>query len=160
MTALIFLRNYMKELRSSHTDSMKKIMRVGLLSLAIAFPLLSSGCDLEEMTSLKDISKPYVGEYQCRKLTLAGEDELDRFEEVKLNLGYDGKFQLSYVDAEGGEDAYEGSYTLYTAQSTVKFSAETQGKEATYVFPYERGKIVMELLMNGKLLYAEFSMLE
>ena len=122
--------------------------------------LIFAGCDISEMSSLKDISRPYAGEYKCRKLQLGSEDVLEQFEYVKLNLAYGGAFILYWRDLNGGENAYEGEYKLSVENSTVTLSSEAGGKDVTYVFPYTEGKVTMELLFNEKLLYAEFSMVE
>ena len=122
--------------------------------------LVAAGCDISEMSSLKDLSRPYAGEYKCRKLQLGSEDVLGQFEYVKLDLAYGGAFILYWRDTSGGENAYEGKYKLSEENSTVTLSSEAGGKEMTYVFPYTEGKVTMELLFNEKLLLAEFSMVE
>lgn len=119
---------------------------------------LFSGCDLSEMSSLRDVSRPYVGEYKCKKLQLGGEDYSGDFEFITLALTYDGAFKLKYADVNGGEGAYQGTYKISEEQKTVTLSSPSRGKEETYVFLYEKGKIVMTLPMGEKLLYAEFSM--
>lgn len=119
-----------------------------------------TGCDLERTSSLKDISRPYVGEYKCKKLQIGGEEELSRFESVKLELTYDGKFCLTYEDTQGGEGAYAGKYTLSEENASLAMTSDEGGKAQTYVFPYENGKVEMRLLFREKLLYAVFSMVD
>lgn len=138
-------------------------MKKGFFSVLFAVialtSMLAAGCSVSEMSSLKDISRPYVGEYKCKRLQLGGEDELDRFKYVKLNLAYGGGFTLSYLDTNGNEGAYEGKYKIAEEDETVTLSVESGGKEMTYVFPYNKGKVIFNLLFHEKLLYAEFSML-
>ena len=55
------------------------------------------------MSSLKEISLPYAGEYFCESLTLGGKDVLPYFERAVLTLERDGSFSLAYKRAGGGE---------------------------------------------------------
>lgn len=116
--------------------------------------LLLSGCAVDEMTTLKDVSRPYAGEYKCKRLMLGGEDMLERFSFIKLDLDYFGQFTLSFADPAGGEGEYGGAYRIDEGRITLKSAAG--GEEKTFVFPYEKGAVRMELLLGNELLYAEF----
>ncbi len=129
---------------------MKKILCAFALICALAF----TGCNVEEMDSLRDITRPYAGEYKCKKLLLGGEDLLGGFEYMKLNLGYYGDFTLSYAQTDAGEGEYSGEYEI--AGDRAIFSAEAGGEKKRYVFLYEAGAVIMELPFGGKLLQAEF----
>lgn len=137
-----------------------KLLRTICAAGALLSICAATGCNMEEMSSLKDISRPYVGEYKCRKLQMAGQDELDHFEYIKLDLDYSGKFQVSCQDINGNEDTYDGTYKISEEEATVTLTSNAGGKEQSFVFPYEKGKVIMQLLFNEKLLYAEFSMVE
>ena len=119
---------------------------------------IAAGCSMDEMTDLKDISQPYVGEYKCKELRFGEEDRLKEFESVKLTFGPDDAFILRATDLDGTERAYEGKYKF--TDNEVKLSANFGGEEQTYVFPYEKGAVHMRLLFNEKLLYARFTMVE
>lgn len=114
------------------------------------------GCDVSSMTTLAEISRPYVGEYVCETLTLGGEDLLDRFETVKLTLGYDGAFRLSYRDRLGAEGGYGGVYEMNAACDAVTFSARRGLRTVSRTFPVRSGAIYADLNLQGKLLHAEF----
>ncbi len=125
-----------------------------ILSAAL---LLLTGCDVEEMSSLKDISKPYAAEYRCSRLQLGGEDLLGGFERVALALSYGGDFRLYYRGKDGSEGEYRGGYLVGEEAHTITLSVPSEGEEKTFVFPYEKGKVIMRIPADGKLLYAEFS---
>lgn len=132
---------------------MKKILCI----FALCCTLIFSGCKVEEMSTLRDISRPYAGEYKCRKLTLGGQDLLGRFDYLKLNLNYFGKFRLTYAEVSAGEGEYSGTYEA--REEEIAFCASAGGEKKRYVFPYESGTVRVELLLGEKLLYAEFSAL-
>ncbi len=110
----------------------------------------------EELGSLQEFSRPYAGEYQCRTLMLGGEDRLDAFESVKLTLGYDGSFLLTYRTAEGAEGAYDGTYRVNGAQTEITFTGGAGSKSVSRSFPMDKGGIFIELPFGSSLLYAEF----
>lgn len=131
---------------------MRKIICAFLPAL---FPLLLTGCNVKEMSSLRDVSKPYVGEYQCEKLTLGGNDMLGRFEYVRLNLEYDGKFTLSYCGENGSKGKFGGEYDF--GENGVTFTADYGQIYESRTFPYEKGVLYIEYPFGGTLLHAEFT---
>ncbi len=122
-------------------------------------PMLTC-CNVEGMSSLKDVSHPYAAEYKCKKLQIGGEDALENFEYIKLDLKHGGTFECFYLDKNGNEGAYEGKYKIDAAEGSATFSAPENSEEKTYVFPYRGGKICVEYLFGDRLLYGEFSAVE
>ena len=94
---------------------MRKKFFIALLLTVLCTLFLFCACEkVEDMGSLPDLSKPYTGEYTLKKLTLGGEDFTDKFDSVKLDLGYDGEFKLSYKEKEGQSGSYAGEYEVST----------------------------------------------
>ena len=56
--------------------------------LASVCPL--SSCQPEKMSTLADVSKPYLGVYDCEKLQLGELNVLKDFEYLRISLGYGG----------------------------------------------------------------------
>ena len=117
--------------------------------------LFLTGCDVQKMSSLRDISKPYAAEYHCKKLQIGGEDMLDRFETVKLNLRYDGKFSLTFTDTDDHTASYDGAYTF--DENGVTLIKKVGAREEAHTFPYEKGVIYIDFPLGEKLLLAEFT---
>lgn len=104
---------------------------------------------------MRDLSKPYVGEYQCEKLSLGGADMLGNFEYVRLNLEYDGKFTLSYRAENGPKGKFCGEYKFN--ENDVTFTADYGQICETRTFPYKKGVLYIEYPFGGRLLHAEFA---
>lgn len=134
-------------------------MRSILCTAALACCLLLSGCNVNEMSSLRDLSRPYAGELKCAKLQLGNEDFLSEFEFVKLKLGYFGDFRLFYKTALGEEGEYTGAYRV-KEDETIEFSVNSGGEEKKFFFPYRNGTVTVALPMGEKLLLAEFSLVD
>ena len=118
---------------------------------------LLCGCDVGEMSTLPELSKPYTGVYECTQLTLGGEDTLDRFEFVRLELKADETFALTYRTAEGGEGGVEGEYQMDAERGELVLTKKTALRTMTYVFAVENGAIRGDMNLNGELLHAEFA---
>lgn len=118
-------------------------------------PIFLCGCDVNELSSLREVSRPYAGEYKCTRLQLGGENLLDRYEYLKLNLGYGGNYRLFYRATDGNEGGFEGKYLMKEDQIT--FFSEEGGEEKSFVFPYRKGAVEMLLTFREKPLLAEFA---
>ena len=119
---------------------------------------LLCGCDTREMTSLPDLSKPYAGMYECTELTLGGEDALDRFEYVRLELKGNETFALSYRTAEGNEGGVDGEYKMDLERGEITLPKKMLLRTVSHTFAVEKGTIYGDMNFNGELLHAAFSM--
>ena len=106
------------------------------------------------MSSLTDLSRPYVGEYICEELRFGEEDLLGGFEYVRLTLGPDGDAPLTWRRAEGGEGAVALQYEM--REDSITFSKE--GRMGAYTFPVEQGAIVIMHNLGRRMLFARFCM--
>lgn len=120
-------------------------------------PMLTC-CDVQEMSSLKDVSRPYAAEYKCKRLQIGGEDALEGYEFIKLDLKQSGNFVCRYLDKTGGEGSYTGKYRISGNQAI--FSSEQNGEKREFSFPYEGGSIFVRYQFGERLLFCEFSAVE
>ena len=135
----------------------KKSFIAIFLTLISALFLLCACEKVEDMGSLQDFSKPYVGEYVCRKLSVGGEDFTERFDYVKLNLSYGGEYKLFYRDIEGMSGEYSGKYSVSPKEQEITLSSQAGLRTVTRTFPMKNGTICIDLNLEGKLLHAEFA---
>ena len=115
-----------------------------------------AACDVNEMSSLPELSKPFVGVYACEKLTLGDKDMLSKFEKISLELEYDGTFELSYLGIDGAEGSYGGKYSVSPDNNAITMSMNTGARSVSRTFRIEKGVILIDGNVLGKLLYAEF----
>ena len=119
--------------------------------------MLCAGCSVEEMSSLRSLTKPYAGEYRCTALLLGGRELLGEGDSVTLTLTTDGTFAIEYRMG-GAEGRCEGSYFLDPEGGGGVFCMQQDGKEARFAVVYEAGSISFQTPLCGKLLYITFSM--
>lgn len=143
--------------KNGNTFDMKKKL-IALFSAIIALAALClSACDVEKMTTLPQLSKPYLGLYECEELTLGGEDLLGEFESLNLELKYGGEFELSSEKKDGGKWSYGGKYQADPETGEITFSAFTGLRVSSFTFPMKEGSIIVEYNFGGKLFRATFS---
>lgn len=136
-------------------------MRKFFLAFAASAALLGcifgfAACDTEELGSLEDLSRPYTGVYLCEELTLSGEDALESFEYIRLELKYGGDFTVGYKTKSGSAGALSGDYEMDTVKEEVTFRAKQGLRTVSRTYPVENGSILVEENFLGRLLYAKF----
>ena len=131
----------------------KKWFLAGLL-LPLVFML--SACDVSQMSTLPDLSKPYVGIYECERAMLGGEDMTEKFDYIRLELSYGGEFELTYRAQDGNEGGFSGTYEASAEKGEITLNAQSGILRKSFTFPMENGSILIDLPFGGKLLHAEF----
>ena len=127
----------------------KSSLLVGILSLFLAFSPMRSG-------GLKDITKPYLGEYQCKNATYGKQDILEGFSYVIIELKADETFVLRYADKEGKKKGEEkGTYVYDEKKETISFKLDKKS-DWKREFPLKKGEIVISLKMGNKPLVLTF----
>ncbi len=130
-----------------------------VLIIAMMFSLgAMAGCEVEKMSSLEDISKPYLGVYEAEELRLGDADLTDKFSYVRLELDYGGKFTLSYRTEEGIEEQKTGRYEFDTTKNELTMSVNEGGVSYSRTYRVENGAIVIDENFMGKQLYAKFTL--
>ena len=91
-------------------------------------------------SALPDITKPYLGEYECKMAKLGEMDLTEEFDSVVLELCKDGAFSIRTKDKLGIMHTQSGKYEYDREKGIVTF---TFGKEneRSCRFPIEKGKI-------------------
>lgn len=135
----------------------KKYLIAVLLNVLCALFMFCACEKVEDMGSLPDLSKPYTGEYTLKKLTLGGEDYTDKFDSVKLELDYDGEFELTYKEKNGQKGSYSGEYSVSAEREEITLSSKAGMRSVSRTFPMKDGSILIDLKLGTKLLHAEFA---
>ncbi len=123
--------------------------------LPLLLPL--SACDVSEMTTLAEISRPYAGVYVCEELTLGGKDMLPYFDSIELELGYDGTFTLSYA-TPFSDGEYSGGYEVSPDGDEIRLLVPSRGRDLPRTFSFEGGALAIEHNLGGRLLFAKFAL--
>ena len=122
-------------------------MLVGAMTIMMAFGDLRAN-------ALKDITKPYLGVYQCVEANLGGRDCLDGLEELDLELKSDGTFSLYYKERNRGRKEETGKYVYDPNKKTLTLLG--RGDFLKREFPLEDGILTITMRVGDKLLCVKF----
>lgn len=128
---------------------LKSSLCAGIVSLLFALAPVKG--------SLKDITKPYLGGYECKSAKLGEKEYLDDFSYIRLELKADESFSLYYA-FKGGEKREEtGRYKYDAEKKSVTLVGEGFGKKVFQKsFPLDKGKLFITFQVGGKTLIMEF----
>ncbi len=82
-------------------------------------------CALETASKkdgLKDITKPHVGFYQCKKMLLGKKNVLKEFKDVTAELTSDGELIVRYHAKSGEKGEYDCDYQYDSQTGEIKLS--------------------------------------
>lgn len=131
---------------------------VPIFFLLLCLALTLSACDVAQMSTLPELTKPYAGVYKCESIILGGEDMTEKFSKLDLELRYNGTFALSYEDEWGGKGEYHGNYSVDGEAEEITFTARTGVRNVSFTFPIVKGRVFVDYRLGKKLLHAVFAM--
>jgi len=106
-------------------------------------------------STLKDITKPYLGEYECKSAVLGKKDLLKNFSNIILTLREDNTFLLRYQEKKGKPREETGRYHYDAEKKCVRFFFDgKRGFERD--FPLENGDLNVALKMGAWTLSLRF----
>ena len=129
-------------------NSIKSSLLAGIASLLFSFSALKVG-------ALTDVTKPYLGEYECKMATYGKKDLFKDFSCIVLELRGDNSFSLRFKDKQGKMQEETGTYEYDTEKNTVRF--KWQGKtQLKRDFLLENGSLSGALKLGWRTLYLQF----
>ena len=127
---------------------LKSSIVAGLTGLLLLFPNFKTG-------SLTEISKPYLGVYECQQAKLGEEEYLDKFSYIELELFPKGKYALRYCEKSGEKQEVKGKYRSDEKKEILTLYL-TQGGVFKRDFPLEKGKLTATVPLGNKTLFLQF----
>lgn len=136
-----------------HNSLMNVLRKSGGILLVFLALLTLCGCDAAKMSSLRDVTHPYAGVYECKRLVLGGRD-ITELCPLTVELFGDGSYSLVYRREDGDEEQRCGEYAVDLSRREITFS---DGAGRSVPFAYEEGRLLVSYSLMGTLLYAELS---
>lgn len=111
---------------------------------------------LANSSTLKEIAKPYLGEYECEQALYGDKAYLDNFEYIRIELRSDNTYVLSAKEKQSGRKTrVEGEYSYDENRKEITFQ---MGNNA-YIkrkFMLKNGVLLMVTTFGNKVLQIEF----
>ncbi len=126
----------------------KSSILAGIASLLFSFSALKVG-------SLTDITKPYLGEYECKTAMYGKKDLFEHFTNIVLELREDNTFALRFEDMKGKKREEKGTYEYDKEKNVFRFKLRGK-REIKRDFVLEKGIVSGALKLGRRTLYLQF----
>ena len=132
---------------------MKKIKSFLLGCLLFSSPLQASALLSHSLT---EIVRPYLGIYECRQMLLDGEDKLNEFEYIKLELKSGGEIVLSFLDKQGKKGKTNAEYEYDEKAQPITIRKNIGNQILKRSFPLKNGEVLVHLIYETRTIVMKF----
>lgn len=134
-------------------------MRTRSIKIALLLPLLClilCAFTIDESSSLKSLTKPYITTYECTAARLGNENIMEKYEYIKITFLDDKELEVSLKHKNGKKKSYTCEY--HYDEKTSRFNAELgiwgfKFKQDTKI---ENGKFTVCMPILGRTLLMNF----
>ena len=148
--ALIFVR------KKAHTVYMKKVRQLSVLLVCIATILSVCAFKIDEKSSIKDITHPYINTYECRTATLGQTDILCGYDYIRLIIGESNSLTLLTKPKNGEEYACFGTYAYDRTTGELTADIGVLGYKMKPTTKIERGRFTITMPVLNRQLIMSF----
>ena len=117
---------------------------------------LLPACDIQEADSLKSLTKPYIAQYECYEGTFGGEDILEKFDYIEINLADKKNLELLFKRKDGEKYKYECEYTFDNNTNELSADIGVLGFRFKESVKIEYGKFTVSKPIGSKQLVMKF----
>lgn len=132
----------------------KRIIRIAILLPIIC--LIFCGFTIDESSSLKSLTKPYITTYECTAARLGNENIMEKYEYIRITFLDDKELEVSLKRKNGKKKSYTCEY--HYDEKTSRFNAELGilGFRFKQDAKIENGKFTVCMPILGRTLLMNF----
>lgn len=138
--------------KTAHTPLMKK-RATFLCVLAVFVILFACAFKLDENSSIKDLTHPYINTYECTRATLGETDLLEEYEYFRIIVGENNDLKVLFKRKDGKAYEFSSKYTF--DDTTHELTAEIGVLGYTYKQKtiIEKGRFTISMpILNKQLI--------
>lgn len=134
----------------------KKSLALAFAVILPLFCLFFCAFSIDEQSSLKSLTKPYITTYECTAARLGNEDIMEKYEYIRITFLDDKELEVSLKRKKGKRTSYKCGYTY--DEKTSRFSAELGilGFRFKQDAKIENGKFTVCMPILGRTLLMNF----
>ena len=117
------------------------------MSLMTLFPSVKE-------STLSDVAKPYLGEYECKSAQLGSKDYMKKFSYIRLELKDTENFTLYYKEKGEKKKQVSGKYVYDKEKGTLQLTEKSGLLKRE--FPLVDGLLTVSLPIGEKFLVLQF----
>ena len=135
---------------------MKKVKQVSVIFVCIATILSVCAFKIDENSSIKDITPPYINPYECHTATLGQTDILCGYDYIRLIIGESNSLTLLTKPKNGEEYACFGTYAYDSATGELTADIGVLGYKMKPTTKIERGRFTITMPVLNRQLIMSF----
>lgn len=120
--------------------------------------LVLPACEMDASGSVKSLTKPYIGEYECVEGRLGETNLLEKYEYIKITMIDDKKLEISFKPKDGNNHTFEGEYSVDGKTREFTGEAGIFGYKFKEKVTIENGEFVISKIIMSKPLIMKFKM--
>lgn len=120
--------------------------------------MILPACEASMDDSIKSLTKPYMGVYECVEAKFGDTDLLETYEYVKITFLDTEKFEVSYKPKNGQKRAFESNYTVDEKTRELTGEIGIFGYKFREKIKIENGEFTITKTMMNKPLVIKFKM--
>ncbi len=136
----------------------KILFSAALLFLSLSILLLPA-CEARAEGSIKEITKPYIAQYECVEAKLGDKNLLEQYDFIRIILVDNEKMQIVFKPKDNDKQIIDGAYDLDFKTRELVGEIGILGykfKEKTTV---QKGEFVISKTILAKQLYMKFKVI-
>ena len=128
------------------------------LTVVITFAALLCACEVQKMSSLKDLTMPYIAMYECTEARLDDEDYLEKFDYIRITLINKSDMEICFKPKDGDKRSTKGTYTYDKETHELQANIGILWVNYSEKTKIEKGSFVIKRSFGHKQLYMKFEM--
>ena len=106
--------------------------------------------------TLTEITRPYLGMYECKQLLMDGESKLEDFKSIKIELKSNGQMLLYFEDRKGQKGKASAEYEYDEKSQTITVYTSVGAQKLKRTFPLKNGELFVHLIYETRTVTLKF----
>lgn len=135
---------------------MKNILKLKSAAFVGAILLSVTAGAWSKDGKLTEITKPYLGTYECERLYVGDDDKIEEFEYVRLELCKDGELKLIYKQPKNRPEQVSMEYRYDEQTKTLYVKGKLGVWRLDKSFSLNNGELTGEMRLGNKNVVVKF----
>lgn len=137
----------------------RKLLLISTLFFLSLSIFILPACEAKAEGSIKDITKPYIAQYECVEAKLGDKDLLEEYDYIRIILVNNEKMQLVFKQKGEEKQIIDGSYTLDLSTRELEGEIGILGYRFREKATVKKGEFVISKTIFTKQLYMKFKVI-
>ncbi len=137
----------------------RKLLLISVLFFLSLSIFILPACEAKAEGSIKDITKPYIAQYECVEAKLGDKDLLEEYDYIRIILVNNEKMQLVFKQKGEEKQIIDGSYALDLSTRELEGEIGILGYRFREKATVKKGEFTISKTIFTKQLYMKFKVI-